>query len=129
MFKKVDCVRVQVPDIDKALTFYGEKLGLELVWRKGTDEAGLKMTDSDSEIVLIKEDLKQPELDLTVDSVRHFIEILEEAGGKVIVPPFDVSIGKCSVIEDPWKNRFVILDNTRGLLKVDGNRNVIQNFD
>jgi predicted enzyme related to lactoylglutathione lyase len=125
MFKKVDCVRINVQHIDKALEFYRYKLGLELVWKKGSDEAGLRMSESDSEIVLIKDELEYPEVDLTVESVENSVKKFEEAGGKVIVKPFEIAIGKCSVVEDPWKNRFVILDNSKGLLKVDKDKNVV----
>ena len=125
MFKKVDCVRINVQHIDKAIEFYRDKLGLELVWKKGSDEAGLRMSESDSEIVLIKDELEYPEVDLTVESVENSVKKFEEAGGKVIVKPFEIAIGKCSVVEDPWKNRFVILDNSKGLLKVDKDKNVV----
>lgn len=125
MFKKVDCIRIQVPDIGQALAFYKEKLGMELIWKKGQDEAGLKLIDSDSELVLVKEELEQPEVDLTVESVLRSIELFVDAGGKVLVDPFEIAIGKCSVIEDPWKNKFVILDNSKGFLRVDENKNVI----
>ena len=125
MFKKVDCVRINVQHIDKAIEFYRDKLGLELVWRKGLDEAGLRMSESDSEIILIKDELEYPEVDITVESVENSVKKFEEAGGKVIVKPFEIAIGKCSVVEDPWKNRFVILDNSKGLLKVDKDKNVV----
>lgn len=125
MFKKIDCIRIHVPDLEQALEFYRDRLGLELVWRNGVDEAGLSMIESDSEIVLVKEELEHPELDLMVESVQNSIRLFRESGGKVIVDPFEIRIGKCSVIEDPWGNRFVILDRSKGLLKVDKNRNVI----
>ncbi len=118
-------MRIQVPDLSKALAFYKERLGLELVWKKGEDQAGLKMSNSDTEIVLVKEELEQPEVDLTVDSVEKSIKKFEEGGGKVLVSPFEIAIGKCSVIEDPWKNKFVILDNSKGLLRVDENKEVV----
>ena len=121
----MDCVRINVQHIDKAIEFYRDKLGLELVWRKGLDEAGLRMSESDSEIVLIKDELEYPEVDITVESVENSVKKFEEAGGKVIVKPFEIAIGKCSVVEDPWKNRFVILDNSKGLLKVDKDKNVV----
>lgn len=125
VFKKIDCIRIHVPDLEQALEFYRDRLGLELVWRNGVDEAGLSMIESDSEIVLVKEELEHPELDLMVESVQNSIRLFRESGGKVIVDPFEIRIGKCSVIEDPWGNRFVILDRSKGLLKVDKNRNVI----
>ena len=48
-----------------------------------------------------------------------------EAGGKVIIEPFDLAIGKGAVVEDPWGNRVVIVDLTKGHLKVDDKKNVI----
>lgn len=125
MFKKVDCVRIQVPDLDEALDFYRDKLGMELAWRRGKEEAGLKMSESDSEIVLIREELEHPELDLKVESVEKSIEMFVQAGGRVLVEPFEIAIGMCSVVEDPWRNQFVILDTSKGLLKVDKDRNIV----
>ena len=126
MFKKLDCIRFHVPDLDSALLFYREKLGLELVWRVGNSEAGLKIGDSDSELVLVTLELEKPEIDFMVDSVYSAVEQIKKSGGKLLVEPFDIRIGKCSVVEDPWDNRFVILDRSKGLLKVDENKSVIQ---
>lgn len=126
MFKRIDCIRFHVPDLDAALHFYRDKLGLELVWRVGNSEAGLKMGDSDSELVLVIEELEQPEIDFMVDSVYSAVEKLKKIGGKLLADPFEIKIGKCSVVEDPWNNRFVILDRSKGLLKVDENKSVRQ---
>ncbi|MBX3080330.1 MAG: hypothetical protein KF716_01770 [Anaerolineae bacterium] len=51
----------------------------------------------------------------------------EQVGGKVIVPPFDIQIGRAAVVADPWGNQFVMLDATKGLLKVDEHKNIIGN--
>lgn len=52
LFQKIDCVRLHVADLDEALAFYRDRLGHELVWR--TDRvAGLRMPDTDAEIVLL----------------------------------------------------------------------------
>ncbi|HRE26746.1 MAG TPA: VOC family protein, partial [Anaerolineales bacterium] len=51
LFRKVDCVRLGVPDLEAALAFYRDQLGLGLVWRTET-EAGLSLSDTDTEIVL-----------------------------------------------------------------------------
>ncbi len=125
MFTKVDCVRLPVADIDSALLFYSKKLGLDLVWRRGDREAGLKLKQSDTEIVLVKEDLIQPEIDFKVDEVMSAVEAIKKAGGRVTVEPFEISIGKCAGLEDPWNNTLVILDSTNGMLKVDDKKNVI----
>ena len=125
MFSKVDCVKIHVVDIDLALRFYTDKLRLELIWRKGIDEAGLRIGHSDTELVLTRDDFEHPEVDFMVDSVPVFIEKFKESGGKVIVQPFEIGIGLCSVVEDPWKNRYVVLDRSKGFLKVDDQKNVI----
>ena len=124
MFRKVDCLRVHVPDVPQALAFYSDKLGLPLVWRDGDREVGLKMIDSDTELVLTAgKDL--PETDLLVDSVEEATKRFVAAGGSVFEPPFDIRIGRCAVVQDPWGNRLVLLDVTKGLLKTDADRNVV----
>lgn len=125
MFKKIDCIRIYVADIDDALAFYQSGLGMELVWRRENSEAGLRMKESDSELVLVSEDLEYPEPDFMVDSVETALQKFTDSGGKVVVPPFEISIGKGSVVEDPWGNRYVILDRSKGLLKVDKDKNVV----
>jgi hypothetical protein len=50
-------------------TLISIRLGLELVWRRGSAEAGLKMLGADSEIVLVSEKLDQVEIDINVESV------------------------------------------------------------
>lgn len=37
LFRKVDCVRLGVPDLESALAFYRDRLGLGLVWRTETE--------------------------------------------------------------------------------------------
>jgi len=39
---------------------------------------------------------------------------IEDAGGKIIVPPFDIQIGRAVVVEDPWGNHMVLLDSRKG---------------
>ena len=48
---------------------------------------------------------------------------------RTIVPPFDIQIGRCVVLEDPWGNPLVLLDTSKGLLKTDADGNVIGNID
>jgi hypothetical protein len=49
------------------------------------------------------------------------------AGGKIITPPFDIQIGRCAVVQDPWGNKFILLDISKGSLKTDAEGNVIGN--
>lgn len=127
LIRKVDCVRLYVPDLEAGLAFYRDRLGHELIWRTEV-AAGLRLPESDAELVLQTEDQRQ-EVDLLVDSAEQAAKIVEQAGGKVIVPPFEIQIGRCVVLEDPWGNPLVLLDTTKGLLKTDLDGNVIGNLD
>ena len=127
LIQKLDCVRFYVPDLESGLAFYRDRLGHELIWR--TEEAvGLRMPDSDAEIVLHTEP-QEPEIDFKVQSADDATVRIEEAGGEVIVPPFDIQIGRCTVVQDPWGNEFVLLDTSKGLLVTDQEGNVIGNAE
>jgi hypothetical protein len=41
------------------------------------------------------------------------------AGGKAIEPPFDIPIGRCASVRDPFGNDLVILDQSKGVLATD----------
>jgi predicted enzyme related to lactoylglutathione lyase len=127
LIRKVDCIRLYVPDLEAGLMFYRDRLGHELIWRTET-AAGLRLPESDAELVLQTEEQRQ-EVDLLVDSADEAARQVEAAGGKVIVPPFDIQIGRCVVLEDPWGNPLVLLDTSKGLLKTDADGNVIGNLD
>ncbi len=77
MFKKVDCVLFRVPDLEKALAFYRDNLHHKLAWRRGDSSAGLRMDQSDTEIVLMAETGMRMEIDLLVDSVDQAPRIRE----------------------------------------------------
>lgn len=127
LIRKVDCVRLYVPDLEAGLSFYRGQLGHELIWRTET-AVGLRLPESEAELVLQTEEQRQ-EVDLLVDSADESAKLIEQAGGKVIVPPFDIQIGRCVVMEDPWGNPLVLLDTSKGLLKTDADGKVIGNID
>ncbi len=110
MFKKVDCILFRVPDLEKALNFYRDSLNHKLVWRKGNSAAGLRMEESDTEIVLMAQTGLPMEVDLQVESADKAAQDFERAGGEILQGPFDISIGRCAVVKDPWKNVLVLLD-------------------
>ena len=104
LLRKVDCVRLYVPDLEAGLAFYRDKLGHELIWRTKT-AAGLRLPETDAELVIQTEDQRQ-EVDLLVDSADEAATFIEQAGGKVIVPPFDIQVGRCVVVTrlaSSWK--------------------------
>ena len=125
LMRKVDCVQFYVPDLESGIAFYCTQLGHELKWRTET-AAGLGLPDTDAEIVLQTE-RRGIEVDLLVESADAAVVRFEQAGGKIIVPPFDIQIGRCAVVEDLWGNQFVVLDTTKGMLKTDEQKNVIGN--
>ena len=77
--------------------------------------------------MLQTEDQRQ-DVDLLVDSADEAAKQIERSGGKVTVPPFDIQIGRCVVVEDPWGNPLVLLDASKGLLATDSEGNVIGNL-
>jgi len=127
LIRKVDCVQIQVPNLDAGLAFYRDQLGHQLVWR--TERAvGLRLPDTDAEIVL---QIERPgmEINLLVDSVDAAVARIVAAGGTVVVPPFEIQIGRCVVVCDPWGTQLIMLDTSKGLLATDVDGNVIGNLE
>ena len=123
LIKKVDSVQLRVPDLDSGLAVYRDKLGHDLVWRSES-AVGLRMPEGDTEIVLqIERD--EPEVDLLVKSADNAARRMVEVGGLVLVPPFDIRVGRCTVVEDPWGNRLVLLDMSKGALVTDSAGHVV----
>jgi len=92
------------------------------VWRTATG-AGLKMPDTNTEVVLYTEGPDEP-LDMKVQSADRAAEAFAQAGGAVAVEPFDIAIGRCAVVRDPWGNELVLLDDSKGQLLTDADGNV-----
>ena len=125
LLRSLDCVRLYVPDLDQALAFYRDQLGLPLVWRSGT-AIGLRLPRTDAELVLQTE-RPGPEIDFLVESADEAAQQVERAGGRIVVPPFDVQIGRGVVVRDPWDNELVLLDMSKGRLVTDGDGNILGN--
>jgi predicted enzyme related to lactoylglutathione lyase len=65
--------------------------------------------------------LRVTDLDAAVGpAVERFVA----AGGRVVVPPFEIAIGRCAVVADPWGNDLVLLDNSKGRFVIDDAGNV-----
>lgn len=113
----IDALQIPVPDLELGLAFYRDRLGHALVWRTAT-AVGLRMAASATEIVLQTE---RPELEvnLLVADADAAATAIVAAGGSVLVPAFDIRIGRCVVVVDPWGNRLVLLDMRRGPLETD----------
>jgi catechol 2,3-dioxygenase-like lactoylglutathione lyase family enzyme len=122
LLRKVDCLRIPVPDLDSGLAFYRDRLGHQLIWRSDT-AAGLRLPDSDAELVL-QTRLPRPEVDLLVDSVDRAVTRLTQAGATVLVEPFDIPVGRVAVVADPFGNPLTILDLSKGPYVTDDDGNV-----
>jgi predicted enzyme related to lactoylglutathione lyase len=120
LFRKVDCVQVPVPNLDEGLRFYRDALGLELKWRHAT-QAGLRL--GDAELVLQVEG-RDPETDLLVDSADEAARRVQAAGGQVLTGPLDIPVGRLVRVADPFGNRLVLLDLSRGTFTTDDGANV-----
>ena len=125
LIRKVDCLQIPVPDIASGLAFYRDCLGHELLWRTETS-AGLRMPDTDAEIV-IQTERQDMEATLLVASADQAASRIVQAGGSVLVQPFDIQIGRCAVVRDPWGNRLVLLDMSKGELVTDASGNIVGN--
>ncbi|MGH2364567.1 MAG: VOC family protein [Chloroflexota bacterium] len=119
----IDCIRLRIDDLEEGLAFYRDKLGQQLVWRTAT-AAGLKMPEADTEIVLYTAGPGET-LDIKVSSANGAAEAWTRAGGTTAVGPFDIAIGRCVVVRDPWGNELVLLDDSKGRLSTDSEGNVV----
>ena len=81
-----------------------------------------RMSLSDSEIVLTTRDNYAPTwlVSNADDAARVFVE----AGGREIVEPFDVPVGRLAIVADPFDNVLVLLDLSKGRYVTDDARRV-----
>jgi predicted enzyme related to lactoylglutathione lyase len=114
MLRMIDCVMVRVGDLDDAADFYARVFGLRRLWRDET-ALGLGMPDTPSEIVLHTMDLPpEPAVYYLVDDVTAAVVTFRDRGCAVRTPPFDIAVGKCAVLDDPYGNGVGILDLSKG---------------
>ena len=115
MFKKIDCVMIRVNDVAVAEKFYCEVFGLKPLW-SDRGAIGMGFPETDAEIVLHSNaDIPHNvEVHYLVDDVVAAVKICAESGCRVLEPPFDILIGKCAVIADPFGTSLCLLDMTSG---------------
>jgi lactoylglutathione lyase len=113
MLRKIDCVMLYVPDLDAAVRYYTDVFGLRQLWRDA-GSAGMGMPETDAEIVLHTDAGISKEAHYLVDDVIAAVNKFAANGCIVIEPPFDVAIGKCAVIQDPFGVVLCLIDMTKG---------------
>jgi predicted enzyme related to lactoylglutathione lyase len=115
MLRKIDCVMIRVDDLDAAAAYYADAFGLRPLWRDDR-QLGLGFPETDAEIVLHTAPDLPPDglVHYLVDDVVSAVRALQAKGCAIIEPPFDIRIGKCAVIRDPFGVTLCILDMTKG---------------
>ena len=115
MFKKIDCVMIRVDDVAAAEKFYSEVFGLKPLWREARS-VGMRLAETDAEIVLHNNaDIpNKVEVHYLVDDVVMAVKTYAGKGCRVLVQPFEVLIGRCAVIQDPFGTTICLLDQTSG---------------
>jgi predicted enzyme related to lactoylglutathione lyase len=115
MLRKIDCVMIKVEDLDAATHFYQEVFGLKPRWRD-ENSVGMVFPESDAEIVLHSLPDIPAKVDVTylVDEVVAAVTTLSAKGCRIVAAPFDVPIGKCAVIIDPFGTPLTLIDMTKG---------------
>ena len=95
--------------------------GIEFLWRSA-EAVGFALPDTDAELVV---HLRiGPETDVLVEDVDVAFTLLMNAGCETVEPPFDIAIGRCARIRDPFGNELVILDQSKGRLVTDADGRV-----
>lgn len=113
--RKIDCVMVRVDDLAVASRFYGEMLGLRPLWRDDVS-VGMGLPESDAEVVLHTMDLpRELSVHYLVDDVAASVSSWRAAGCEVRREPFEIAVGWCAVLQDPFGNPVCVLDLSKGL--------------
>ncbi|GAA2636215.1 VOC family protein [Paractinoplanes durhamensis] len=111
MLRKIDCVMLRVDDLTTAAAFYTDALGLTELWRDDTS-VGMGFPETDAELVLHT-------MHLPPDCTVHYLvddvaQAVADWPGRTRMPPFEIAVGQCAILEDPFGNPICILDLTKG---------------
>ncbi len=117
LLRKIDCVMIPVDDLAEARRFYEDVLGLRFRW-SDRHAIALGMPESEAEIVLHNDPgiPRECGVHYLVDDVEAAVAMLCARGCETVAPPFDVRIGKCAVVRDPFGNLLNLLDMRKGPL-------------
>lgn len=114
----VDAVVASVPDLDSGIAFYCGRLGHRLRWRNDEiGQAALACPQSSTELVLSTRLTAEPNW-LVRDAVAAAEEV-ESAGGRIIERRIEIPVGRVAVVEDPFGNRLVMVDLSKGRYTTD----------
>lgn len=112
MLKHIDRILLRVPQLESAVKYYRDVLGLSLV-RQSSNIANFKLRDCDTEVVLhTDDDLPTDAIYYLVDDVRDLHRRRDQLKLKFISPPAPVSKGFRATVKDPFGNVLLLLDRT-----------------
>jgi len=108
VLRAVDSVRLRVDDLDEALAFYRDGLGLRLLSR-GESAATLRLPDGPTPMVL-ETGQPTPGMRLRVGNLERAVDAVVRAGGVVLTAPADDPAGRRAVVRDPSGNPLVLVE-------------------
>ncbi len=113
--RKIDSVSVKVADPAAAADWYVRVMGLIPLW-KDSRSIGLRFPENDAEIVLHNNRRIPGRVDVSylVAHADRAASGLRRQGCKILAGPFDIPIGKCVVIQDPFGVPMTLLDMSKG---------------
>ena len=110
MLKRIDRILLRVPQLDAAVKYYRDVLGLSVV-RQSSNIASFKLAEQDTELVLHDDpDLPADAVYYLVDDVRDLYRRRNELRLKFAGPPVQVSKGFRATAKDPFGNVLLLLD-------------------
>ncbi len=99
--RAVDFVQVQVRDMDKALGFYRDTLGMPVGEAWGSDWVELAAGES---TIALSPEVEGVAVALSVDNVSGAVEELRAKGIELVAGPFDAESCASAAIKDPDGN-------------------------
>jgi catechol 2,3-dioxygenase-like lactoylglutathione lyase family enzyme len=112
MFRRIDRLLLRVPNVEAAVRYYRDVLGLKLLRQEAT-LASFELGDGATEFVLHSDpDLPFEEVYYLVDDVRDLYKRREALQLKFISAPQQVSRGYRAAVRDPFGNVLQLIDQS-----------------
>src|SRR5689334_2509496 len=113
MLRRVDRILLRVPQLDGAVKYYRDVLGLALVRKSGNVASFHLSLAHETELVLHSDpDLPDDATYFLVDDVRDLYRRRNELKLKFTSPPAPVTRGYRAAVKDPFGNVLLILDRS-----------------
>jgi catechol 2,3-dioxygenase-like lactoylglutathione lyase family enzyme len=114
MLRKIDRMLLRVPNLDAAVRYYRDVIGLKVL-RQDARVANLKLADTDAELVLHADpDLPDQAIYYLVDDVRDLYKRRADLRLTFVNAPAQVSRGYSATVKDPFGNVLLLLDRVAG---------------